>query len=209
MAIKPRKQLKERQDVEPWIVHLLLYGELLKESESDNKAFVFQFSYDRKIQQKIWNDIKAGVLKQFIKKNPCKRPLSWWKFDAPKEKVEGWDHERFDSPQRQRLGGIGTPSCEVTNSWSGFPYGIPSAFIDQWSVDYYNGRAKDIHGKSIGTNYKEGDFSGVAIDPNDPPLYESQAAYLERLGLLTPTEKAYLKKHQELMEPEAIEYDKD
>ena len=41
----------------------------------------------------------------------------------------------------------------------------------------------------------------------NPPCFESQAAYLDRLGLLTPTEKTYLKKHHELLEPEGIEFD--
>ena len=72
---------------------------------------------------------------------------------------------------------------------------------------YYNGRSKDIHGNPIGTNYKEGDFEGVAIDPNDPPRYESEAAYLKRLNLLTPAELKYLDKHLELMEPEIVEFE--
>ena len=61
-------------------------------------------------------------------------------------------------------------------------------FVSQWQEDYYNGRSKDIHGERIGTDYKEGDFSGVAIDPEDPPRYESQATYLKRLDLLLPGE---------------------
>jgi hypothetical protein len=36
------------------------------------------------------------------------------------------------------------------------------------------------------------DFAGVAIDENDSPRYESQAAYLERHGLLTPAERRRL-----------------
>jgi hypothetical protein len=37
-------------------------------------------------------------------------------------------------------------------------------------------------------------FSGVAIDPNDPPTFESQAAYLKRHGLLLAGEERRLKK---------------
>ena len=40
----------------------------------------------------------------------------------------------------------------------------------------------------IGTNYRDGDFEGVAPDPHDPPVYESQAEYLRRHGLLAPAE---------------------
>ena len=55
--------------------------------------------------------------------------------------------------------------------------------IEQWQVMYYSGLAVDIHGAPIGDLYP-GDFKGVAIDPNDPPTFESQAAFLKRHGLL-------------------------
>jgi hypothetical protein len=44
------------------------------------------------------------------------------------------------------------------------------------------------------------------VDPDNPPIYESQAAYLRRLDLLTPAEKKWLAGHPEALEPEAIEY---
>ena len=60
---------------------------------------------------------------------------------------------------------------------------------------YYNGQAVTIHGQPIesthhdGTPRKPGDFSGVALDPDNPPLFESEPAYLDRLGLLTDDER--------------------
>ena len=49
------------------------------------------------------------------------------------------------------------------------------------------------HGNRIekwkGGFYKEGDFKGVAIDPDDPPVFESQAAYLDRHKLLSDDER--------------------
>lgn len=44
------------------------------------------------------------------------------------------------------------------------------------------------------------------VDPDNPPTYESQAAYLQRLGLLTAPEKRWLTDHPEALQPEAIEY---
>jgi hypothetical protein len=41
------------------------------------------------------------------------------------------------------------------------------------------------------------------FDANDPPLFESQAEYLERWNLLTQQEKKWLKEHPEAREPEA------
>ena len=208
MAIKPRHQRKEKKPVEPWIIHFLFYGEI-KSNPGIDKISSFKLTYDAKYQEKLWTGVKVNLLKNFIKNHPCSRPWGWWKFDAPKTPVPGWDYERFNSAQRLRLGGVGTPSHEVLNQWAGFPYGIPGSFVDQWFIDYYNGRAKDVHGDPIGTEYKEGDFEGVAIDPGDPPRFESEAAYLQRHGFLTPAEGRYLKEHKELLQPEIVAFDDD
>ncbi len=155
----------------------------------------------------LWKKHRDEFLPAFISNHPGRRPLPWWQWDAPKETVPGWEGEQFNVAQRKRLGGIGTPSHEVLAIWGGFTRGLPNSWVDQYQVELYNGRAKDIHGNIIPTEYKEGDFKGVAIDPNDPPVYESEAAYLERLGLLTPAEKKYLEKYRELLTPERIKFD--
>ncbi len=153
----------------------------------------------------LWKKYKDDFLPEFIRENPGRRSLPWWQWDAPREAVEGWENKHV--AQRRRLGGTGTPSHEVLAIWGGFTKGIPNSWVDQYQVDLYNGRAKDIHGDIIPTEYKEGDFKGVAIDPENPPTFESETAYLERNGLLTAGEKIYLKKHLELLEPEKVEFD--
>jgi hypothetical protein len=45
--------------------------------------------------------------------------------------------------------------------------------------------------------------SWANIDPNDPPIYESEAAYLERNGLFLPSERTRLTKRD--IEAEVIE----
>jgi len=70
--------------------------------------------------------------------------------------------------------------------------------------EYYNGRAVNMHGEVIPTHYKEGNFRGKAIDPADPPLFESQAAYLQRHALLTAEERRYLARNPRLLEDEAL-----
>jgi hypothetical protein len=49
----------------------------------------------------------------------------------------------------------------------------------------------------------------ASINEGDPPIFESEAAFLDRHGLLTPQEKKYLASHQELLEPEKVEIDDD
>lgn len=44
-------------------------------------------------------------------------------------------------------------------------------------------------------------------DPEDPPVYESEAAYLKRHGLLTKMEIRWLETHPELMDHETIHVD--
>jgi hypothetical protein len=63
--------------------------------------------------------------------------------------------------------------------------------------------AVDIHGSPIGERFASNDFHGVAIDPDDPPNFESQAAYLKRHGLFLAGEERRLKKAD--WEAEAIQ----
>jgi hypothetical protein len=82
-----------------------------------------------------------------------------------------------------------------------FSYGLPSVWITRWQVKYYTGIAVDIKGNPIGNSFASSEFKGVAIDPDDPPTFESQAAYLKRHGLFLACERR-LKKAD--WEPEAI-----
>ena len=45
------------------------------------------------------------------------------------------------------------------------------------------------------------------IDDADPPVFESEAAYLRRHRLLTPAERVHLKAHPELLVPEVVVFD--
>ena len=95
---------------------------------------------------------------------------------------------RYDAKEPcQRLGGVGTPDFESLCITPTFSFGLPTSFIDASDVEYY--------GPS---------FKGVAIDPDDPPKYESQATYLDRHALFLPGEKKRLKKAD--WEADEIEY---
>jgi hypothetical protein len=149
-----------------------------------------------------WMRDRAGLLRSWLREHPCTRPWAWWEFDAPREQVDGSPFK--ECPQRRRLGGIGTPTHEVLGVWSYFVKGIPKDWVCAFFVEYYNGRAHDIHGNIIPTEFKEGNFKGVVIDPDNPPTFESETAYLDRYGLLDEEETAYLKRHRSLLRPETV-----
>ena len=152
-----------------------------------------------------WAQVGAEILETRAREQPGTRPHHWWLFDAPRQPAGNFPGCYYDGklPEpRQRLGVVGTPSHEVLNYVPSYAFGIPDSWVLQWDVDYYNGRSIDIHGKPIGENYKEGDFSGLAIDPEDAPQYESQAAYLQRLDLLRAGELERLSPAD--FEPETI-----
>ena len=134
--------------------------------------------------------MRDEILAAWTADAPGTRPSFWWKFDAPRQPLGTfpgcfWDG-KLPEPRR-RLGGIGTPSHECLAYKPHYDYGLPAHWVKKWESDYYN---------------SEGDFEGVAIDPENPPKYESEAAYLERHALFLPGEKKRLQKAD--FEPELI-----
>ncbi len=89
-----------------------------------------------------------------------------------------WRYEAVEP--RRRLGGIGTPLAEVTAYAPEFWLGLP------------------VRWRHIDDRFSR----GVAVDPADLPTFESEPAYLDRLGLLLPEERARLT--EEDFEAEAI-----
>ena len=93
---------------------------------------------------------------------------------------------QFEAPApRKRLGGTGDVEHDVLNVAESYNLGLPDGFIDASDAEIWN----DL----------------TPIDPEDPPRYESQAAYLDRLGLLTSQERKRLTKAD--FEPVKIEAD--
>ena len=129
--------------------------------------------------QSAWRTHRSEILPEWIREYPGTRPFGWWQVDAPE-------------PSRRRLGGTGTPAHEVLAYAAGFVFGLPSHWITPFLAAYYRGEAREIDGQTIGVEYRGASFGGVAIDPRDPPSFESQASYLKRHHLLTPEERTRL-----------------
>ena len=161
-----RKRQTPSSVISPALRRFLEYGVNPETADlPDPLAFFVMSRADRCAD--LWPEWGSEILPDWIRKHPGTRPWGWWRFEAPE-------------PCRHRLGGIGTSAHEVLAHLPTFDFGIPCDWVQPWDVAYFNGRARDIHGQPIGTNYQEGNFTGVAINPDDPPRFESQAAYLDR-----------------------------
>lgn len=182
MAIKPRPELQERPETEPGMVHYLIHGEMSTEPGVNR----FLNNFPEKIR-KAWEMIGEAVTRDFIKDHPCTRPWAWWMWSAPRQNdsdIDCYWHGTLPEP-RLRIGGSGTPSFECMGTAPGFRFGLPS-FPTAVHADAGLCAINDVP------------------DPDDLPVFESQAAYLKRHGLLTPAEKRWLAGHPAALQPEII-----
>jgi hypothetical protein len=138
--------------------------------------------------RKLWLDNRDDIIDEHVAEFPGTRPQRFWEYDAKEPRL--------------RLGGIGTPDFEALNIKPRYKCGIPHSFIDESDVSYFNrtGAFKD----AAPNPNKSGPFQGVAVDPDEPPTYESEASYLDRLGLFLPGEKRRLKATD--FEPHVVSY---
>jgi hypothetical protein len=195
MPIK-RRHNKRREDL-PEEAEQWLHG------ESKGLGF-FPYSLTDQEFADLWAEHADRIIDEHVAEFPGTRPYRWWQYDAPRIAVGAspdcfWDG-KLPEP-RIRIGGVGTPRHECLGYVPDFSYGLPTTWISQRDVEYYTGSARDVQGNLINPK-PPGTFKGVAIDPDDPPTYESQAAYLERHGLYLPGERRRLTKRD--FEPEAI-----
>ena len=129
----------------------------------------------------LWATHSERIVAEHVVESPGTRPSRWWRYVAPEP--------------RRRLGGAGTPVSEALLACKPiYQDGLPAIWITPGQVKYYSGTAVNIRGEPIGERYPTDAFKGVAIDHNDPPRFESQAAYLKRLGLFLSGEERQLKK---------------
>jgi hypothetical protein len=133
----------------------------------------------------LWVDHRAMVLPLWVREHPGTRPSHWWRWDAPRAAPGTFGQIQKDldgtplPEPRRRLGGVGTPAHEGRGDFPTLGRGIPVA----WLMAPL-GRAP-------------------AYDPTDPPIFESEAAYLERHGLFMRGERHRLT--AEDFAPERIE----
>lgn len=217
MPRKLRRPKPRIAELSPAMRGYLLTGEYGSDDDGANAAGWFDLFQKTGNHQgglrADWLVARDVLLAGWIHEHPGTRPWGWWRFDAPR-----WRHA--DQPARvqpitaldcaeprRRLGGVGTPDFEALNSWPSLDRGVPTLWVTPFQEAYYSGRARDVDGKPIGKDYHDGHFAGVAPRADDPPTFESEAAYLERHGLLTAAERRRLPAGA--FDPEVLAIDAD
>lgn len=109
----------------------------------------------------LWAQHGSAIVAAWARKHPGTRPHAWWPYDAP--------------GPRQRLGGKGTPCHEALSAYTPeYVFGIPRHWV----------------GRSMAASYRSLKIAikCQAFSEKNPPVYESQATYLKRHGLLAAHE---------------------
>lgn len=116
-------------------------------------------SYD--VMRLLWEDHRAGILADWITTKPGTRPSCWWRFDAPR--LDPKKHGRWSrTVLAPRLIETRRKLC---------------------------GDGKPLHEVLA---YAPAHHYGIPAwcgDPDNPPEFETQRAYLKRHGLLLPAER--------------------
>lgn len=123
----------------------------------------------------LTGEIPEGIW-QFHRWNPLpnwkifgQRLTAEWIQDHPGTRPFGW-WEHSSPGLRERVGGKGSPEFEVLNIEEEYIYGVPDAWVSALSI------------------YCWPDLKEYAVDPEDPPAYESQASFLKKHNLLSNSE---------------------
>src|SRR5438045_3025684 len=113
----------------------------------------FEFQDDAALEA-LWSEHGGDIVEEHVEESPGTRPSRWWEFDAPRSK-------RGTYPGRFYDGQLCEPRLRVGG------IGTP-AYECRAVVPSFSYGLPDIW---------------VGIDEDDPPIFESQAAYLKRHGL--------------------------
>lgn len=189
-----RRVDKRRRELTEAERHVLFDGSI-EDADLIDTAKIYFAKLD---SEELWVEHKEWLLPEWVDRFPGTRPQLWWDHSAPRMPEGTFPGRYYDGklPQpRQRIGGVGTPKFEVLAWIPRYAYGLPVDWVSAEEAEIYNG-SPDAEGNPLarqdGTRFAEGDFAGLAIDPRNPPKFESQATYLDRHGLLLPGERRRL-----------------
>ena len=128
------------------------------DTESTFEIFMLDNPNDTALRE-LWDRARGEVLARWVKDHPGTRPAVWWRLDAPRQLLGTHAGCFFDGKFQQPRKQLGGAGCDASA-------------ISAYMPSYKSGLPKCWAGREEG----------------DPPVFESQAAYLRRHGLLTPHE---------------------
>lgn len=113
--------------------------------------------------REVWDRARGDVLRVWLKDHPGTRPGLWWRFDAPRLPFGTWPGCFWDGRLQEPRKQLGGTGCDAS-------------LISAYMPSYESGLPT----------------AWAGYEAADPPVFESQAAYLSRHGLLTASEKRVL-----------------
>jgi hypothetical protein len=132
-------------------------------AREDREGVLLWYLTDREVQQRErWEFARQRVAEYCANVAPGTRSSWWW---------------RLEGRLRPRLGGVGSDwgaVCPNYNPEDRHSRGIPQCWVTAASLAFHQSYL-DSRGAAVDL---------IAVDPNDPPALESQAAFLRRNGLL-------------------------
>ncbi len=142
-----------------------------------------------------WITLRDELLPQWIAENPGTRPYAWWQFDAP-ERRQRIGTRRYLYPLAEIDHMTPEPHYEFIADDKPHPFDNPRRDEDIRGYDEHTDPTDHFRGPyrlsfgvpscSISYDYDPDDLE----TPDDSAaVYERQAAYLDRLGLLTVEER--------------------
>jgi|ERR1035437_9785241 hypothetical protein len=131
--------------------------------------------------RKRWDACKDELLAQWRNTYPGTRPSHWWKWDAPRQSTLATPEPEPEEVEVPAETPEPLPEGRKFLSGAGCPAHMVLAFLPQYSM-----------GLPVGW---------VGVDPADLPKFESQAAFLQRHGLLSSSEAA-----RSNFAPEVVDY---
>jgi hypothetical protein len=127
-------------------------------------------------KERIWQTWGPAVLARWIQERPGTRPSLWWKYQAPRLSAKGIK-AYYDGKLLDARQRVGGVGKTKENWLPFYRCGLPAS-RECWKF----------------------------FDLNEPPVFEAQATYLRRHGLLTIEGEEALKDRPAAFEPEIINF---
>lgn len=165
MAKKNAKRKVKIEQQPLWLLKYLAFGEI-PEPKEEGCLDCFKLRGKRRNVKRMWKKYRNFILSDCLQYRPGTRPFAWWLFDAPRwnRQFGAW----FD-------GYLPEPQYECLSVVPRFSFGVPVDWLEESFIRFFSE-----------------DFKGIPIDKDNPPMFESQAAYLQRYGLLKKSEEKRL-----------------